>query len=214
MVRVFFVFVGEGSSDTALVGHLEELCVVCGADEAIGIAPDLDNLPEKVSRTVEDKLRAAITLEPDANLVFVHRDADAIDPEPRYLEISRAESTVELSATVVPVVPVQETEAWLLMDEEEIRSVADNPNGRVSLDLPPQKYVEEASHPKELLFCALETASGLRGRRLAKFQRTLPRRRRILLQRLGTSGAVCQLPAWKRLKADVETAIRALSAKP
>jgi hypothetical protein len=200
MIRIFFLFVGEGPSDAALIPHLEELCILCGAAEAAGVAPDLGSLPQKPSRTVRSKLRAALALEPSANLIFVHRDADSIDPEPRYREISRAESGFELKGRVVPVIPVQETEAWLLLDEGEIRRAADNPNGRIELDLPSASRIESIASPKEHLFRTLETASELSGRRRARFKKSLPRRRRLLLERLSPTGRVTQLPAWQRLK--------------
>ncbi len=200
MTRILFLFVGEGPSDTALVPHLEELCILCGAAEAAGVAPDLGSLPQKPARTVKSKLRAALKLEPSANLIFVHRDADSIDPDPRYREISRAEAGFELKGRVIPVVPVQETEAWLLLDETEIRRVADNPNGRVELDLPSASRAEGIANPKERLFRALETASELRGRRRARFKKSLSWRRRLLLERLSPAGPVTQLSAWQRLK--------------
>ncbi len=210
MIQIFFLFVGEGSSDTALVSHLEELCILCGADEAAGVAPDLGSLPQKPAKTVSSQLRAALTLEPNADFIFVHRDADSLDPEPRYRDISQAESGLELIGRVVPVVPVQETEAWLLLDDEEIRSAADNPNGRTELDLPSPTRIEAVASPKERLFRALETASELRGRRLARFKRSLPRRRRLLLERLSPTGLVAQLPAWQRLKEELEQVILGL----
>ncbi len=207
MIQVFFLFVGEGPSDAALVPHLEELCVLCGADEASGVAPDLGSLLEEPARKVRPKLQAAMALEPNADLIFVHRDADSTDPEPRYREISKAESGLGLGERVVPVVPVQETEAWILLEEEEIRRVADNPNGRVELDLPSPSRVEGIASPKERLFRTIEIAAGLSGRRRARFKRSLPRRRRLLLERLSPTGLVTQLPGWQRLKKELGQAI-------
>lgn len=205
MLRVFFLFVGEGPSDAALVPHLQELCILCGADEAVGVAPDLGSLPQPpASKKVVDKLPAALELEPSADLIFVHRDADSIDPEPRYREISEAESGFELEGRIVPVVPVQETEAWLLLDEEEIRRAADNPSGKIKLDLPSPGRTEGIASPKERLFRTLEIASELRGRKLARFKRSLPRRRRLLLERLSPEGRVTLLPAWQRLRKKLE----------
>ncbi len=210
MIQIFFLFVGEGPSDAALVSHLEELCILCGADEAAGVAPDLGSAAQApASKKVVDKLPAALELEPNADMIFVHRDADSIDPEPRYREISKAELGFKLAGRVVPVVPVQETEAWLLLDEEEIRRAADNPNGRVKLGLPSPGQVEVIARPKERLFRALEIASELKGRRLVRFKRSLPRRRRLLLERLSPTGLVTRLPAWQRLREELEQVILA-----
>src|SRR5690606_40429727 len=52
--------------------------------------------------------------------LFVHRDADARDPTERLTEIDQAFKLIK-SPPYVRVVPVQETEAWLLVDESAIR---------------------------------------------------------------------------------------------
>src|SRR4028119_872308 len=131
MVEIYFLFIGEGSSDEALVPHLEDICIRAGADEVSGVAPDFARLGRKVGHDVASKLEAALLLEPTANLLFVHRDADSRDPEPRREEIERAIERHAIQVSHVCVVPVQELEAWLLLDEAEIRRVAENPNGRV-----------------------------------------------------------------------------------
>jgi hypothetical protein len=132
-MRIHFVLVGEGPSDEGLIPHLENLCIELGATEVTGIAPDFQRLESPIRKTVMDKLQAALQLEPTANLFFVHRDADSRNPQPRYAEIKTAASNCELEAPWVAVVPVQETEAWLLLDEGAIRSVAGHPRGRISL---------------------------------------------------------------------------------
>jgi hypothetical protein len=60
-------------------------------------------------------------------------------------------------------------EAWLLFDEAVIRLAADNPRGRVSLEIPPMEKLEEVADPKDLLWRALMTASGLRPGRRHRF---------------------------------------------
>ncbi len=210
MIRIFFVFVGEGSTDAALVPHLEDLCVLCGAAEATGIAPDLGRLPQKVGRAVGAQVTAAVDLEPNANLVFVHRDADSVDGAPRYQKISEALEALDVTQHGVPVVPVQETEAWLLLEEEEIRRVADNPNGKSQLDLPAPRRVEEISDPKALLAEILVKASALKGRRLERFKRSIPRRVKLLLERLDPEGKVRLLPAWQKLRSDLQAAIQSM----
>ena len=45
-IKIRFAFIGEGSSDVGLVSPLEKLCVLCGADEVTGVAPDLGRLPK------------------------------------------------------------------------------------------------------------------------------------------------------------------------
>lgn len=60
-----------------------------------------------------------------------------------------------------PVIPIRMTEAWLLLDEAEIRRVAGAPNGKIPLNLPNPAKVESVSDPKALLKETLARASGL-----------------------------------------------------
>lgn len=210
MIELSFLLIGEGSSDVQLVAHLKELCTRCGADEVTGSAPDLRLLPE-VGHSLNDKLSAALRWEPDVDLVFIHRDADGPDPAPRRAEIQRVAREMERDLPAIPLVPVRATEAWLLVDEAEIRRAAGNPNGRVQLDIPSPTDAETVSDPKQLLFDLLRAASELSGRRLQRFERDLHRRRTNLLQNLRCEGPVSQVPAWRRLEADLSRAIDRLA---
>jgi len=208
---LLFVFVGEGPTDSALVSHLEKLCILCGADSVTGLAADWTRLPYKPPRKIALQIRAALELEPNVNLIFVHRDADSRDPGPRHAEIEDALRDLDLGVPGVAVVPVQETEAWLLLDEMEIRRVAENPGGKVPLGLPAPEKVEMIANPKELLFETLLKASELTGRRRERFKRALAQKRRLLLERLSTEGEVARVKAWKRLEADLRRAVESLA---
>lgn len=211
-MRIRFGLITEGSSDRGLVEHLEALCRRAGATEAQGHAPDLGRLPTPVGKSVAEQANAMMMLEPDIELLFVHRDADDIDDRAARSVIERGLSS--LSAATPPhvkVVPIQELEAWLLLDETEIRHVAGNPRGKQVLDLPPPHAIEATTRPKERLEHALVTASGLAGQRLARFKKQLSTYRGILLQRLDIDGPVQGLASWQRLVDDVNTAVAALS---
>jgi hypothetical protein len=156
-------------------------------------------------------LRAALQLEPEVNLFLIHRDADSRNPQPRYAEIRSAVSLVELAAEWVALVPIQETEAWLLLDEAAIRLVARKPSGTRDLLLPKPRQVETVANPKERLQNALVTASELSGRKLAKFKRDFPDHRRILLQRLPIRGMLADVPSWVRLETDLKAALARLT---
>lgn len=205
-MRVYFVLVAEGSSDRSMVRHIETLCIDAGAEEVSGIAPDFSRLAG-VGRSLPDKLHAAIELEPSANLILVHRDADSRDHRPRRDEIRDAVQTVDLERPSVAVVPVQETEAWLLLDESAIRRVAANPNGHVALNLPMPPAVERLARPKEVLQRALIAASELSGRRLDRFKNQFGAQRRMLLEFLPIGGPLEQVDSWTRLRADIRAVI-------
>ena len=202
-----FIFIGEGASDSGLVPHLEKLCIELGADDVTGTAVDYQRLGSNVARTVDAKLRAVMILEPNVNLIFVHRDADSLDFTPRYEEIKKAIETNNSLQECVAVIPVQETEAWILLDESAIRSIAGRPTGRVPLNLPRPAQVESVTGPKERLREALIRASELTGRRRDRFQKQFSSHRQLLLERLPTGGPLLAVESWLRLKADLSAAI-------
>lgn len=197
-----FLFVGEGSSDHALVEPLQELCLRLGASEVQGVAPDLRRLQSESLR-VADKLETALQLEPDVDLVFIHRDSDDPDPVPRYSEIRKAVREVDTGTPWIAVVPVQATEAWALVDEHAIRRAADNPNGTIPIDIPRPSHVEEITDPKSYLEDLLVRASEHTGRHLKRFRRDLAQRKFYLIEQLDLDGLVSQVPSWNRLRSDI-----------
>jgi hypothetical protein len=207
-MQVHFVFIGEGSSDEGMLPHLESLCIDAGATEVTGVAPDFSRLPSSIGRTVEAKLRAALTLEPEANLFFVHRDADARAGAHRYAEVDVAVKACACDRTLVCVVPVQETEAWLLLDEAAIRRAVGRPRGTVRLALPRPEAIERLADPKKELKKVLERASEATGRRLDRVRQDFPLYRRALLQTLPITGPLERVPSWQRLRDDLRNALR------
>jgi hypothetical protein len=128
------VFVADGSADLPLAIHLEALCADFGLDVRIA-TPD-PRRSNASSRTVADRLVAIAQLGDPFDIAFVHRDAEAQPAEARRAEISLGAQNAGITQPVVPVVPVRMTEAWLLLDEQMIRTVAGRPNGTGSLGLP------------------------------------------------------------------------------
>jgi hypothetical protein len=147
-------------------------------------------------------------------LVVIHRDADNAEPDRRREEIAQAVKSCVPSLPHIAVVPVRMTEAWLLLDEPLLRTVAGNPNGRTPLSLPTVREVEDLPNPKncliETLIETLIEASGLRGRRLKTFRQRFPQYRRQILERLDPGGPVSQVPSWMRFVDDATTALQSL----
>ena len=212
-MRVRFLLIGEGPTERGLLEHLTNLCIEAGATEASGSVPPFDRLPTPVGHNMTLRLRAARQLDPEANLYFVHRDADHDDPAPRYAEITQAITASQTNLAYVAIVPIHETEAWLLIDEPAIRRVAGRPNGHTQLNLPALNRIEQTSRPKERLEAALlAAAQPLAGKRLANFRREFGQQRQQLLEELAIGGVLEQLSSWRRLRDDTAAAIIAMRA--
>ncbi|WP_425552420.1 hypothetical protein [Isoptericola halotolerans] len=141
------------------------------------------------------------------DLVFLHRDADTEDSGPRLAEVNSAFAEARVAG--VPVVPVQETEAWLLTDEQAIRDVVGRPSGKTPLGLPKLQRIEAAKQPKEILARACVAASESSGKRLRRVRRDFGLHRSTLLERLDPDGPVSSLPSFQRLVKDTTTAVQA-----
>ncbi len=197
---VTFVLVREGTSDDGLVAHLRRLLVEAGAVEANGSS-------RAYKGTTEERLRQVLAEAGTLDIVFVHRDADGPDASERHREITEAAAACGAEVPCVGVVPLQETEAWLLVDESEIRRVVGRPKGKEALELPALNRVERTRNPKEVLQAALLTASATTGRRRDREVKRFSEHRRVLLERLDINGPVRQLGAFANLVAQVERAL-------
>lgn len=118
-------------------------------------------------RELHEKIQESIYLYP-CDLLFVHRDAETASLDVRLNEIRQAvlDASIENeTSTVVCVVPVRMTEAWLLFDIDAIRQAAGNPNGTVPLNLPNLSRVEALPNPKRVLHDILREATDRSTRR-------------------------------------------------
>ena len=208
---VRFLLVCEGPSDTSLVSHIRKLILHRGMPNPIG------GFWYKTG-SLEGKVRDGLQYFGECDLLLVHRDADSetesesAGPAKRHQEISDAVRDSGFHGLWVEIVPVQTTEAWLLLDETAIRNVTGNPNGTVPLGLPIQTQVEGEANPKARLEQALLTASELGGRRRKRFHRDIPSMHRLLLEELPIGGLLEQVPSWIRFRNDLMTALDSLSA--
>ncbi|WP_239393889.1 hypothetical protein [Frankia sp. CiP3] len=200
-VRVLFL--GEGPSDAGIAAHVERLAWSRGI-EAVATSPDLDRLEKPPGHSVSAKLAAVAKMGGQYDVIVVHRDADGAGADNRYLEVRNAVlSSPVAQLPHVAVVPIRMTEAWLLLDEQLIRTVAGNPRGHVNLNLPTIHEAERIRDPKNRLERILVDASELSGRRLQIFRRRFSEHRRQLLERLDPDGSVQRLASWSRFVEDM-----------
>jgi hypothetical protein len=166
--------VSDGPTDTNLIPIINwTLKEVGGVDLAEGVRAEFWRLPTSPA-SLEARICKAVELFP-CDVLFIHRDAEKEGMEARDAEIRVAVQNVAASGCKLPavaIVPVRMTEAWLLFNENAIRQAAGNPNGTVALNLPALNKIESRPDPKKDLQKALQIASGLKGRRLKKFNTT------------------------------------------
>lgn len=202
-----YTLVADGSSDRALLPILTWLLrQFCGAIPIQAEFADLRRLPHPPKR-LSERIHWSVELYP-GDLLFVHRDAERAPIEKREAEIRKAlaESPVENSVRVVCVVPVRMQEAWLLIDEAALRKAAGNPNGTQPLAMPDGQKLKALADPKQRLWELLRQASGLRGRRLERFNWRSSAHR--VAEMIGDFGPLYKLAAFRRLAAEVERSVR------
>lgn len=213
-MQIRFALIGEGSSDRPLVAVLTALCRKLAPHAEVDgewANPVLQLL--ETGKELDAQLRGLLARNETFNLFFIHRDADSSDDLPTREVIARGVQLSGCTGPAVPVVPIQETEAWLLLDEAAIRKRAGNPNGRQPLGLPKPKHVEHRAQPKELLRDALvrACAPGRKQRELRSNDAEFGRLRRLLFDDLDIDGPVSQLRAWQALVKDTTAALTELA---
>lgn len=163
MDELRYTLVAEGSSDAALLPILDWLLIQNGVSCPIQSAfADLRALPLPNGLKLSDKIRISLEYFP-CDLLFVHRDADRETRDKRVQEIRKASAELpeEHLPPLVNVIPVRMQEAWLLIDEDAIRSAAGNWRYAGQLELPPANCLECIPDAKDLLHGLLRQASDL-----------------------------------------------------
>jgi len=181
----------------AEIAGLSRLGIVVQVADLREIAPS--------ARTLPDRMRQAIRYFP-CDVLFVHRDAEGQPLEWRIEEVRRSVSQTQIHPCV-PIVPVQMTEAWLLIDQQAIRRAAGNPHGRVFLSLPPVTRLEQLADPKSKLHQCLEIASEKSGRRLDQFQRRIGERVQRVAALIEDFSPLRSLPAFAQFEATAREVI-------
>jgi hypothetical protein len=211
-VTIRVLFLGEGTSDSGITVHVQRIATECGIEVVI-TDPLIDRLGRPPKKTVAGKLQAIKEIGGVYDLVVIHRDGDRDGRKARMTEIENAVAEVMPGVAHAPVIPIRMTEAWLLLDEQEIRQVAGNPNGKTPLDLPGVRRVESIPAPKAVLKETLCRASGLSGRRLDRFKQRFPHQRRQPLERIVPAGLIAEVPSWHDFNVDLKQGLDTVAAQ-
>lgn len=207
------LFLADGRSDLPLAQVLTRLMDAAGVSCTISPISN-DQLRTTVpssewSLRVQDRLQIALKIDSAVDAVFIHRDAERRPSVERHQEVADASQHVNFGGSVVAIVPVRMTEAWLLLDHAAIRTVAGNPAGTDPLELPRAAAIEGLPDPKKILAEALVRAAGNpSGRRRKQLTGQFGVHRRQLIERLDIDGAVTRLPSWRAMVGAVEECAR------
>ena len=195
-----YTLFADGTSDRVLLPILTWSLKQHRVTPVVPRWADFGRIPHRDN--TEERYRAALDLYP-CDVLFVHRDAEAQPSDMRRAQIADA-----LRWTLVrhiPVVPVRMMEAWLLTDENAIRSAAGNPNGTENLNLPDIRRIEDLPDPKRVLHDALTAASGLNARRRSRL--SVRERVQRIPDYIDDYSRLNVLPAFQTLQQDIRTLI-------
>lgn len=153
--------------------------------------PDVEILePEFRKRrgSIEESIGACSS---GAMIVFVHRDSENLTLHDRLQEFEAV-----AREKVVPVVPVQMSEAWILFDGPAVAKAAGSRTADVPV--PRTTEIESIGNPKErldeLLFLAAGEPTGRRGR---NFRRSLAQRRVSVAEYIVDYSPLESVPAFR-----------------
>jgi hypothetical protein len=199
MHTVSLTLVTDGTSDRRMLMPLidalmDQYCPVPVQSQVV------DWLPEGTKTTAE-RVKAAVKFYP-CDVLFVHRDAENAEPAQREAEIRRGLEGVPVAPSLICVVPVRMTEAWLLTSEIAIRAAVGNPQGAAALRLPPLAKVESID-AKAVLHRALEIAKELGTHRSRRFRPEVYRHR--VAELLSDLTQLRQVPSFKHLESQVRS---------
>lgn len=202
MAEIVYTLTGEGSSDRRLMRPIDWLIARTTEEPFRGQWADPRAL-RAPGRALDAKIPAVLEEFP-CDVLFVHRDADGPDYEPRVQEIATAIEAVG-GHTHVKVIPVTMQEAWFLFDEGAIRRAAGRPSGKEDLELPGLAETEGVADPKAALQKAIRSAAAKTGRRRRRMSVAAAANR--VADLILDYGPLLQLPAFARLRDEVEAAL-------
>lgn len=182
--------IADGSSDRALIPLIKLLLkehLLLPFEEPQLIQETKDSLAARVQDALEKY---------SLDILFIHRDAENETYEHREAEIRRSVPLDKLDS-VIFVIPIKMTEAWLLTDPVAIRCAVGNPNSLIQLHLPKAAKVEQCQ-AKDVLFETLTLACELGAQRRRKFKPEKYRHR--VAELISDLNSLRLIPSFKRLE--------------
>ncbi len=176
MKKIGLALYCEGNSDEyflpILLQRTSRHIIIEGGGSDINIPP-VERIEVPKSGQSDDILEAAIKAGTEGHhILFIHADAD--DPrsdevrkyriEPGFRKVQ--ETTKKVCKNLVPVIPIQEIEAWMLADIKTLQAALDTNMDAKELGLPVRPMlVEKISDPKHVLREAVRISLAHKSRR-------------------------------------------------
>lgn len=147
MIELGALLIREGSSED----HLDSLLTALFED--FGIDIHIDPFPfERNRKSLDAAFSDAKDRYAEKQLYLVHRDADNAGRAKRLSEIEKARESSGLESETVPVIPVKETEAWILhaLHFQEFCEAIEVPQALVQGRLPKMSRIAEVNAKERL----------------------------------------------------------------
>lgn len=222
MAQVFVGLFAEGKTDYRFLSGIAEKALTAAAFECPGQI-DLEILPiqsDKAGLSFPQQVTEAARVGRDRfaiHALMVHTDADHTDARRTYEQkILPAEEALQkceeegICRILIPIVPVQAVEAWMLADLDLLRSEIGATLGNEKLGL--HRLPESIAQPKEVIKEALRiqhsTANRRRGKPLTVAELYLPLGQALEITKLE------RLPSFRDFQQKIRHAFREMGHLP
>lgn len=213
-IQLYIGYVGEGSTDNRFLSGIISNTFIEIAFECQKEVTIEEVIPLKIPKNVFVEMMTEAskkTYESGLSILCIHADADSSDIAdvftnkftPLFDSINNLDSKI-YCRNIVPLIPIAETEAWMLADKVLLKKKIDAKDKSDS-DLGIENNAESYSHPKEVIEKAI---------RIAQQGKTKRRRRDLsisdLYEELGQTIPIDKLraiPSYRSFETNVRQAL-------
>lgn len=217
MERLHIAFCGEGSTDEKLFRNLtEELVQRILLENSLTTELSWLEIKKSPGSSEESLLKAAAEAKEQHILIF-HRDADCSSRDEclqnhfnsGLQKIQEADASDRIKH-IIPAIPIQESEAWMLCDKELLKDLLETDLSYQELKLTYQvKHIERIRDPKAVIQNAITIHRAQLPPRRRKRAVELPE----LYERFGTEVRIeklMQLPSFATYERDLRSVLEAI----
>lgn len=200
-IQLYIGYIGEGNTDKKFLSEIiynsfTEVALNCHTDIAV---ENIVNLNVEKESFIEMMVKASkYSYENGISVLCIHADADKKSLDDilanKFLPLTKKIESLDSDAyckNIVAVIPITETEAWMLADKELLKNQI-NAKGKTDNELGIEKHPETYADPKAVIENAI---------RVAQQHRTKRRRRDLtiadLYEELGQSIKIDKLRTLK-----------------